>query len=230
MRQTDIAGCAHGVRCGSRNAVSGPHRVVVFESARGEQHASTRPDRAHPTVAFDSSTDDVAIMDDQLDEAGVQMCGNRGIVGHRGEEAADERTAAGEQIRLRYTESLVIQRPADQSLVPAEAVVWHRPRDDVAHSVVARADRRAVVVGPRQDLEREVLVGLEVFDERRAAAHIGLLQRGGGALSDDAAVIPQCLVHGVVAARPNEHRIAGEPHTTPAGIGERTSELIARLD
>ena len=60
-----------------------------------------------------------------------------------------------------------------------------------------------------------MLVALEVFDQRRAAAHVGLLQLGGDAISNDGAVVAQRLVDGVVAARTNEHRVAGEPHPPP---------------
>ena len=127
------------------------------------------------------------------------MGGHSGIVGHRPEEAADDRPPAGEQVGLRRTEAFVVQRSTNQSLESAEPLVRHRLRDDVPHAVVARAGRRTVVVGPRQDLEREVVVALEVFDERGAAAHIGLLKLGRRAVPDNVAVVPQGIVDGVVA-------------------------------
>ena len=115
---------------------------------------------------------------------------------------------------------------------------WNRPRrssgtalrDDVAHTVVARTGHRAVVVRPRQDLEREMLVALEVFDQRGTATHVGLLEFGGGAVADDGAVVAQRLVDGVVAARANEHRIARVPHSAAARVCERAAEPIGRLD
>ena len=140
------------------------------------------------------------------------------------------RPPAGEQVGLRRTEAFVVQRSTNQPLEPAEAVVGHRLRDDVTHAVVTGTGHRAVVVRPRQDLEREVLVALEVFDQRGAATHVGLLEFGGRAVAHDGAVVPQGLVDGVVAARADEHGIAGEPHPAPAGVGERSAELVGRLD
>src|SRR6185312_8874680 len=63
-----------------------------------------------------------------------------------------------------------------------------------------------------------------------AAAHVRLLQFGRSAVADNAAVVAQRIVDGVVAARANQHRIARVPHPTAAGVRERATELICRLD
>ena len=93
VREPEVARRAHGVGCRSRNAVFGPHRVVLLESTRGQQDAATRPDRPPLALALHHATDDAAVVDDQLDEAGVQMSRDGGIVGHRPEEAADDAPA-----------------------------------------------------------------------------------------------------------------------------------------
>jgi hypothetical protein len=75
-----------------------------------------------------------------------------------------------------------------------------------------------------------VLVVFEVFDQRGAAAHVGFLELGRGAVADNAAVVAQGLVDGVVAACADEHGIAGIPHPAPTGVGERTAELVGGRD
>ena len=126
VREPEVARCAHGVGCCSGNAEFGPHRGVLFESARSQQYTATRPNRPPLTLALHDTADDPAVVDDQLHEPGVQMSRDCGIVGHRGEEPADERPAAGEQVRLRRTEAFMIQRSTNQPLEPAKPVVGHR--------------------------------------------------------------------------------------------------------
>ncbi len=100
----------------------------------------------------------------------------------------------------------MVQRAADLSLEPSEPVVGHRLRNGMAHTVVARTGDRTVIVRPRQDLEREVFVGLEVFDQRRTTAHIRLLEGGRRAVAHDAAVVAKGVVDGVVDARADAGR------------------------
>ena len=87
VRQTGVTGCSHGARCRSRNTVFGSHLGILLESTRGQQYTSPRPDRPPLTVALDDPTGDAAVVDDQLDEAGVQIGGHGGVVGHRPEKA-----------------------------------------------------------------------------------------------------------------------------------------------
>ena len=158
------------------------------------------------------------------------MGGHGRVVGHRPEKATHHCPPTGEEVGLWRAEAFMVQRPANLPLEPAEAIVRHPLRDGMAHTVVARTGYRTVVVRPRQDLEREMFVGLEVLDQRRTPAHIRLLQFGRGAVAHDGAVVAQRLVDGVVAAGADQHGIAGVPHSAAAGVGECAAELVGRLD
>jgi hypothetical protein len=110
----------------------------------------------------------------------------------------------------------VVEWAANPTREPAEPAVGNRPGHDVPHAVGARSGNLPVVVGPRQDLEREALVAFEVLDQCRTTADVGLLQVCRRAISDDGAEVAQRVVDGVVTTRANENGVAGEPHSTAA--------------
>ena len=167
-----LRGRAHGVECRSRNAVFGPHlRRSVRNRPRPAAHrdapesSARRPSLSTtaPTTRPSSTVNSTRLVFRWAVTAGLSAIAER--------KRPMTRPTAGEQVGLRRTEAFVVQRSTDQSLESAKAVVGHRLRDDVTHAVVARAGHRAVVVRPRQDLEREVLVaarGIRSARRRRA--------------------------------------------------------------
>ena len=96
-----------------------PYSARIASFCSNPPATSSTPRRAESpdgALEFHDPADDPAVVDDQLDEAGVQMSCHGGIAGHRGEEPADERPAAGEQVGLRRTEAFVVQRSTNQPL------------------------------------------------------------------------------------------------------------------
>ena len=145
------------------------------------------------------------------------------------EESTDQGASAGQYLGCGSTEPLVVQRPADEFGVITEAFRRQRCGYYVPQAVDAGLRCRTEVIRPRQHGEVEVLVGFQVVDQCCATADIGVLQLAGGTVPDDRVEVGQCRFDGVVAAGSAQNGVAGEPHSTTAGVGGRAAELLAGL-
>ncbi len=86
--------------------------------------------------------------------------------------------------------------------------------------------KRPKIVGPGQHRELQQLVLLEVVDQRRPTAHVGLLQRTRGAVADHRRVVLQSILDGVVDAGTLQNSVAREPHSPATGVCGGAAELL----
>ncbi|AFS16170.1 Hypothetical protein MIP_06195 [Mycobacterium intracellulare subsp. intracellulare MTCC 9506] len=196
--------------------------------------SSTPPagaDGAALPAGLDDRAGDPAVVYHEVDQRGVALQRRARVLADGLEEAGDQRAAPDVVVRRRFgAEPVGVQRPADR--VAELGGGGHRQRlgRDVALAVEARLGRLAVVVGPRQRHELQVRVGLQVLDQRRAAADVGFLQLARGAIADHGAVVGERVLDGVVGAGAQQHRIAREPHAATAGIRRGATEFRGGLD
>ena len=234
VRCSDVGRCSQTVLDAARHAVLLTQSRVVLETAGGQQHPTpgSNPDRGAAAVRYCTDHTSVVIAH-QVHQFGVAMQGGVRKALQSKQETTDDCPTAGQQIRCWLAEELVVQRAADQCRVGAEPFAGQWRGDDVAHAVAARLRCVAEVIRPRQHGEFEgariIRVGLEVVDQRRAAAHVGLLKVARGALAHHGVEVGQRRVDGVIAPGAAQHGVARKPHAAAPGIGGGAAELLAGL-